>query len=120
MLAVPLTKPRDFASTRHRLISLSLVRICFGTIVLTYYARHVAQRAFLWGSDGVVPFQAFYLTMRAQHNFSLYMLSSSPTYQAAIFYVGFLVTIGFTLGYRTPISSVLFYVFTRSLFQRNF
>jgi hypothetical protein len=115
-----LVKLQKFASQRHRLISLSLMRICFGTIILTYYAQHVAQRTFLWGNNGVVPFRAFYLTMRAQHNFSLFMLSPSPVYQTVLFYLGFLVTIAFTLGYRTRISAILFYVFTWSLYQRNY
>jgi len=95
------------------------MRICFGTIVLTYYAQHVAQRAFLWGDNGMVPFSAFDLMMRSQHSLSLYMLSPSPFYEALIFYLGFIVTIAFTLGYRTRIFSILFYIFTWSLFERN-
>jgi predicted DCC family thiol-disulfide oxidoreductase YuxK len=57
--------------------------------------------------------------MWIQRNFSLYMLSSSHVYEVAVFYTGFLVTIAYTLGYRTRIASVLFWLFTYSLFQRN-
>lgn len=76
-----LNRLRDFATVRHRLVALSLVRICFGTIILTYYAQHVAQRAFIWGNNGVLPFPFFYAMMRAEHNFSFDMLSPSPVYQ---------------------------------------
>ncbi len=114
-----LTEFKAVASVRQRLIGLSLIRICYGSIILAYYAQHIEQRGYLWGNNGVVPFGLFWALMRSQRNFSLYMLLSSPIYQAAIFYLGFLVTIAFTLGYRTRISTILFYVFTWSLFQRN-
>ena len=110
---------RRFASIKHRTIALSVLRISVGLTLLVYYAQHIFQREYLWGNAGLVSFPLFQQIMRFRHSFSLYLLSSSSLYQMAVFYVGFVVTIAFTLGYRSRISSVLFYVFTWSLFQRN-
>jgi hypothetical protein len=110
---------RRFASVKHRTIALSALRICIGLTLLAYYLQHILQREYLWGDAGVVPFSLFQQIMQFRHGFSLYLLSSSSSYQTAVFYGGLVVTIAFTLGYQLRISSILFYVFTWSLFERN-
>lgn len=110
---------RKFASTKHRLIGLSVLRICLGLLVLDLYVRHWTQRQFLWGDEGVVPYSLFLQLMRWQRNRSLYLISASPALHSAIFFLGILVAIAFTVGYWTRISSVLFYIFTWSLYGRN-
>ncbi|MFY9820569.1 MAG: HTTM domain-containing protein [Thermoanaerobaculia bacterium] len=110
---------RRFASTKHRLIGLSVLRICLGLLILDLHVRHLAQRQFLWGDQGVVPYPLFVHLMRWQRNRSLYLLSPSPALHTAIFFIGILVAIAFTIGYRTRIASILFYVFTWSLYGRN-
>jgi hypothetical protein len=112
-------KLRAITSVKHRTIAASLLRICLGTTILVYYAQHLLQREFLWGDNGMLPYATFVNIMRAQHNLSLYLLSASPRLHTLIFYLGMLVTIAFTLGYKTRISSVLFYVFTWSLYTRS-
>jgi hypothetical protein len=114
-----LAEVRRFASVEHRTIGLSILRISVGLTLLIYYSQHILQREYLWGNAGLVPFSLFQQIMRFRHGFSLYLLSPSYLYQTAVFYVGLVVTIAFTLGYRLRISSILFYVFTWSLFQRN-
>lgn len=114
-----LAEVRRFASVEHRTIAVSVLRIVIGSTLLIYYLQHILQREYLWGDAGLVPFSRFQQLMHFRHSFSLYLLSPSYFYQAVVFYVGFIVTIAFTLGYRSRISSVLFYVFTWSLFQRN-
>lgn len=110
---------RRLASVEHRTIALSVLRIFVGLTLLIYYSQHILQREYLWGNAGLVPFSRFQQLMHFRHSFSLYLLSSSFLYQTAVFYVGLVVTLAFTLGYRSRVSSVLFYVFTWSLFQRN-
>ena len=114
-----LAEVRRFASVKHRTIALAVLRISVGLTLLVYYSQHILQREYLWGNAGLVPFPLFQQIMQFRHGFSLYLLSSSSYYQAAVFYVGLVVTIAFTLGYRLRISSILFYVFTWSLFERN-
>lgn len=110
---------REFASVEHRQIGLSLLRICLGALTLDFYVRHIAQRGFLWGANGVVPFSTFLEIMHRQRNFSLYMLSPAPAYELTVFALGIVVAIAFTLGYKTRISAVLFYAFTWSIYSRN-
>jgi len=114
-----LAEVRRFASVKHRTIALSVLRIFIGSTLLVYYSQHIFQREYLWGNTGLEPFSLFQQIMLSRHGFSLYLLSPSSLYQAAVFYVGLVVTITFTVGYRTRISSILFYLFTWSLFQRN-
>lgn len=98
---------------------MSVLRISIGLTLLVYYLEHIFQREYLWGNTGLVPFSLFQQIMLSRHGFSLYLLSPSFLYQASVFYVGLVVTVAFTLGYRARISSILFYIFTWSLFQRN-
>jgi hypothetical protein len=110
---------RDLASIKHRTMAVSALRICLGIVILSYYAQHIVQREYLWGNSGLIPFTLFQQIMHSQHNLSLYLLSSSHLYSILVFYLGLGVAAAFTLGYKTRISSVLFYVFTWSLFERN-
>jgi hypothetical protein len=114
-----LAEVRRFASVKHRTIALSVLRISIGLTLLVYYLQHIFQREYLWGNAGLVPFSLFQQIMQLRHGFSLYLLSPSFHYQTAVFYLGLVITLAFTLGYRLRISSVLFYVFTWSLFERN-
>ena len=114
-----LAEVRRFASVKHRTIALAILRITTGLTLLIYYLQHIQQREYLWGNAGVVPFPLFQQIMQFRHGFSLYLLSSSSSYQTAVFYAGLVVTLAFTLGYQLRISSILFYVFTWSLFERN-
>src|ERR1700741_4990331 len=114
-----LAEVRRFASVEHRTIALSVLRISVGLTLLIYYSQHILQREYLWGNSGLGSFSLFQQIMRLRHGFSLYLLSPSSSYQTAVFYVGLAVTIAFTLGYRLRISSILFYIFTWSLFERN-
>ncbi len=118
-LRARLAEVRRFASVKHRTIALSVLRISVGLTLLVYYSQHILQREYLWGNTGLVPFSLFQQIMLSRHGFSLYLLSPSSLYQAAVFYIGLVVTIAFTVGYRPRISSILFYLFTWSLFQRN-
>ena len=110
---------RENLSVKHRLIGLALLRVSLGLLKLDFYVRHIAQRAFLWGNQGVVPFSTFLNIAEGRRGLSLYLLASRPAVGEAIFWLGVLVTIAFTVGYRTRLSACLFYVFTWSLYSRN-
>lgn len=110
---------RSFASVKHRRIGLSLLRVCLGTVALAFCVLHVHERAFLWGNQGLIPFSSFVDMLRSQHTFSLYELSPSPYFALALFWGGILVTVAFTLGYKTRWSSILFFIFVWSIDFRN-
>jgi len=104
---------------KYRLIAMSLLRIALGTIVLALYGLHWAQRGFLWGNTGAMPYGEFITYLRFFRSFSLYGLSPSPLYATVLFWLGLAVTFLFIIGFKTRLTSVLFYVFTWSLYQRN-
>lgn len=108
------------AGTKHRLIAPSVLRICLGTLTLIYYALHVAQRNLLWGPDAVVNWHDAHLILKQGDAWTLYQLLPSQAGFEFLFWTGFLVTIAYTVGFATRISSVLFVLMTFSLYQRNY
>jgi predicted DCC family thiol-disulfide oxidoreductase YuxK len=118
-IASGLSRLREMLSEPHRLIGVSLLRIALGLNILVFYITHLYERHYLWGDDGLVPFSTFLTQMHAQRNLSLYQLSTAPAYENALFFGGLLVTIAFILGFKTRPSSILFFIFTWSLYTRD-
>ena len=118
-IASRLGRLRELLSEPHRLIGVALLRIALGLNILVFYITHVYERQYLWGDNGLIPFSTFMTEMRLGRNFSLYQLSTTPLYENALFFGGLLVTIAFILGYKTRLSSILFFVFTWSLYARD-
>jgi len=110
---------RDQMSTPHRLRALSIVRIVFGFNVLALYVQHLRQYEFLWGDNGLMPWPTFMVTLIIQRSYSLYALTSDPHVQLWIFAGGAVVSFLFMIGAFTRVMSVLFFVFTWSLYSRN-
>jgi uncharacterized membrane protein YphA (DoxX/SURF4 family) len=114
-----LNELRQFASIKHRKIGLSLLRICLGTITLLFYVQHWVQRGFLWGNNGVISFDSYKHYMNDLGAFSLYLISPSHTFENFLFLAGIIVCLMFILGFKTRIASVLYFVFTFSVYSRN-
>lgn len=110
---------RDGMSSPHRLRALSLIRIIFGINVLALYAQHLRQYEFLWGDQGLMPWSTFMATLMIQRNYSLYALTSDGHVAALLFGAGAVVAFLFTIGAFTRVVSVLFFIFTWSLYTRN-
>lgn len=99
---------------------LAFMRIAIGANALFFlYLQRVGQARFIWGHDGAQPWPLFHAYMIANSTFSLYSLAKTDASAAALFGVGALVTIAFTLGICTRLTTVLFYLFTWSLYQRD-
>jgi predicted DCC family thiol-disulfide oxidoreductase YuxK len=110
---------REFLSEPHRLVGVSLLRIALGLNILAFYITHIYERQYLWGDNGLVPFGTFLWLLRVQRDYSLYQLSASHAYENLLFFGGLLITIAFVLGFMTRVSSILFFVFTWSLYARD-
>ncbi|TJZ99584.1 DUF393 domain-containing protein [Bacillus thuringiensis] len=104
----------NFVYQERFLIGTSLVRIGFGFIVLLLYCVHYKQRYFLWSVGG-----ALNTEMYAQGSLTIYQVASSPFIFDMLFYLGIAITIIYILGYKGRITSVLFFIFTYSILQRN-
>ena len=110
---------RDSMSSPHRLRALSIIRIIFGINVLALYVQHARQYEFMWGGQGIIPWPTFMATLMVQRNYSLYALTSDGHVAAWIFVAGAVIAFLFTIGACTRVVSVLFFVFTWSLYTRN-
>jgi antimicrobial peptide system SdpB family protein len=100
------------------LIGASLFRITAGAAILIEYLLNYAQRRYLFGPEGLFPFDLFAAEMARTANFSLYAWSQSPLYFEAIFHVGILVAVLWLVGWRTRITTPLNYILLWSLHQR--
>jgi hypothetical protein len=113
------TRLRLFFSVRHRTIGAVILRVCLGFNTLVMYALHFPQRAFIWGDQGVIPLAVNSTFLQMRHSASLYDISGSDQVHAVIFLAGIFVTGLFTVGFQTRVTSVLFFIFTFSLYARN-
>jgi hypothetical protein len=100
------------------LIGASLFRILAGSAILIQYLINYAHRRYLFGPNGLYPYEAFAADMAHSANFSLYAWSRSPVYFEVIFHLGILVAALWLLGWRTRFLTPLNYVFLWSLHQR--
>lgn len=117
MMSEKLAALKSWLSVEHRLIGTALLRIGLGCVVLCLYAQHLIQFPFLWGSNGVIPFDEFHHIIARTRGHSIFELT--PAHPLPVVILGLLITIAFTVGFHTRIMSVLFYVFTFSLYARN-
>jgi predicted DCC family thiol-disulfide oxidoreductase YuxK len=97
------------------LIGASVFRIAVGLNILSIYLLNYVQRQYLWGPNGVWPFEEFLRNTW----FSLYRFSDSLLFFETVFHLGILATILFTLGYRVRITAILNLIFLWSLHERN-
>jgi len=107
------------SSVKYRQIGAALMRIAFGTLTAVLYGLHANQRYFLWGPASVVS-RPDNLTLLAQaRTWTLYRLFSSALGFEFVYWLGLIVSVMFALGLFTRFSSILFFLFTWSLYQRN-
>lgn len=105
-------------SQPRQLIGASLFRILAGSAILIQYLINYAHRRYLFGPEGLWPYEAFSAQVASSANFSLYAWSRSPVYFEVIFHLGILVAALWLLGWRTRWLTPLNYVFLWSLHQR--
>lgn len=104
----------DFTYKERFLVGTSLARIGFGLVVLFFYCVHYNIRHFLWFPGGVLD-AGTYRTGPT----TIFQLASSPITFDILFYLGIIVTILYMIGYKGRITSILFFIFTYSILQRN-
>ena len=105
--------------TEQALVGASLLRFVVGLNILFIYLINYTQRQYLWGPEGIWPFQEFLEYLRTGRSFSLYQFSDSSLFFELVFHLGILATILFTIGYRTRLASIANWLFLWSLHERN-
>ncbi len=100
------------------LIGASLFRICAGLAIVIQYLLNHAQRRYLFGPEGLWPWDTFAASMANSATFSVYAWSRSLIWFEACFHLGLLVSLLWLVGWRTRLTTPLTYVFFWSLHQR--
>lgn len=110
----------NYFSTNHFLMGASLLRLLFGINVLWFYISNFMQREYLWGPNGVLPNSISSLALSQTNQFSLYNFSSSEIYFEVLYFLGIIITILYILGFFPRFFNILMYLFTYSLYNKNF
>jgi hypothetical protein len=101
----------DGASQHRCLIGASVFRIVAGFTILYQYLINYGQRRFLFGPDGVLPYQGFLAEMAATGNVSLYALGDSLAVFELLYHAGIVICFAWTIGIKsrwlTPVSCML-------------
>ncbi len=100
-------------------LGASLVRIAFGGIVLSLYLMHIPDRQFLFGPSGMLSWPTFRSMISHSGELNVYGFSSTGLYFNIIFFLGLLISVAFTVGYKTRIMTPLFVLFTWSIYHRE-
>jgi Vitamin K-dependent gamma-carboxylase len=108
----------DHGSTKRFLIGASVLRIVAGFTILVQYLVNYAQRRYLYGPEGVYPWEVFADRAKSTLNFSIYAWSQSPLYFEVCFHLGVIVATLWALGWRTRWTTPLNFVFWWSLQHR--
>jgi hypothetical protein len=115
----PARLARTTSTTRVGLIGLAVARIGLACIALLNYAVHFADRQYLWGPDGVWPWEVFVEQLDTDGSFSLYALSSSATVFDLLYLGGVLAALLFLLGVLPRVTALVHWAFLWSLYERN-
>jgi hypothetical protein len=115
MLRAYLALVEGFTVPRNR-IGLATFRVFSGCLILVEYLLNYRQRHFLFGPNGVHPWD---MLVANYEGFSLYRISNSPICFELLFHLGIAVTIVWVLGFRTRLFTPLTYIFWWSLRQTN-
>src|SRR5262245_64902474 len=100
---------------RHR-IGMNVLRVVAGCLILLQYLLNYSERRFLFGPNGMYPWDMF---MSEHSIFSLYELSSNPIAFELIFHAGIVVTLAWVWGLQTRLLTPLTFLFWMSLRQVN-
>jgi hypothetical protein len=106
-------------SVGRRHIGAAIARIVLGAVTAVLYGLHFSQRQFLWGANGVITQTDFSAILKSAHAWSLYSWYPSAFDAEVLYWLGLLVSLMFAVGLFTRVTSVLFFIFTWSIYQRN-
>ncbi len=107
------------AASKQRQTGAGLMRIAFGSLTAILYALHLNQRHFLWGQDGVLAWPDNLTLLAQSRAWTLYQFLPSDVGAECLYWIGLIIAVMFALGLFTRLTSVLFFLSTWWLYQRN-
>ena len=106
-------------AVKQRQTAAALMRIALGSLTIIFYALHLSQRNFLWGPGGVVSWPDNLALLAESRTYTLYQFFPSALGAGCLYWLGLAVSLMFAVGLFARFSSILFFLFTWSLYQRN-
>ena len=101
------------------LYGAATLRIGYGIAGTAYYVRNYEDRHFLWGPNGVFPFETFQRDV-VPPGMSLYQFTQNSMFAFELFFhLGIVISILFCIGFGGRVTTVAHYIFLISLFLRN-
>lgn len=117
-LAAAWSRLIGFASRPHFLTGASVFRLVAGTAFVYQLLIVYAQRRYLFGPDGIYPYDMF-LEQLEDGGFSLYALTRSLFGFEVIYHATIALAIAWLVGWRTRVATPLLWVAIWSLRERN-
>lgn len=114
-----LTRIDGWASSPVSVVGVSGTRALLGFIGLMFYASQYGDREFLFGPDGVLPWQDFTERIAANNSFSLYAVSSSDAWFQVIFHLGMIAALMVMLGIGGRVGLAVHWIFLWSIYERQ-
>jgi len=111
-----LNRLQDWLTTKHWLVGASLTRISLGGWAVYYYILHFPVRQVLWGPQALWSYGEF---IERGSRLNVWRLGVSQGAADAIYLLGIIVAIAFTVGYRTRLAGALHWFMIRSLQDRT-
>ena len=105
-------------STQMSLYGAACLRIGYGIAGVAYYIINYSDRDYLWGPEGVYPFDAFRDSI-IRPTFSIYEFSKSQAIFEGVFHLGLIISLLFCLGVGGRVMTAAHYLFLLSLYTRN-
>jgi antimicrobial peptide system SdpB family protein len=103
-------------TTEHWLIGAGIMRISVGAWAVFYYLLHWRFRAYLWGPDGVLPFEQF---MELNETLSVFKFSRSEAHFQAIYIAAIAIAVLVVIGFRPRLTVPLHWLMVWSFLERN-
>jgi len=97
-------------------VGVGITRISLGIWAVYFYTLFWGDRQFLWGPDGIYPYERF---MAEGHVLNLFAISPSAFYVDALYVAGMVIAVFFTLGCLTRLMTPLHWLMIWSFQTRN-
>ncbi|KUO14170.1 HTTM domain-containing protein [Streptomyces sp. DSM 15324] len=101
------------------LVGVSGTRVLLGFVGFMFYAGDYSDRRYMFGPDGVLPWQDFVDQVHESGTFSLYTVSDSTVWFETVFHLGMLAALAVTVGIGGRAVLLVHWIFLWSVYQRQ-
>ncbi|GAA2948334.1 MULTISPECIES: HTTM domain-containing protein [Streptomyces] len=108
-----------WSTTSVSVVGVSGTRALLGFVGLMFYVSQYADRNYLFGPQGALPWWEFSDNIATNDSFSLYALSSSETWFQIMFHLGMITALLVMLGVGGRVGLAVHWIFLWSIYERQ-